>query len=62
MIADIFPHIGHDLRRGPFVDLRMRGYVCLTCRVGGEISLWVLDSVADWTDEDYEANKDWIEA
>jgi hypothetical protein len=60
-MTEIFPHIGHDLRRGPLVDLLLQGYVCLTCRVIGEISPWVLGDVTDWTEQDYYDNIDWIE-
>jgi len=63
-VTDFFPHIGHALRRGPMVTFMGDvGFVCITCKVAGECpGYWLPEGTPDWTDEDYYANVDWIEA
>lgn len=59
---EYFPHIGHDLRRGPLLKLKTIGFACITCKVVGEVPHgWLPEGVPAWTDEDYYANVDWIE-
>lgn len=58
-------HEGHALRRGPMINLFLdTWWVCLDCRMVG-MDFRNKERASDlpgWTDEDYEANKDWIEA
>lgn len=58
-------HEGHALKRGPMISIFGDTYwACIDCRLVG------LDfrnkeratELPHWTAEDYEANKDWIEA
>ena len=54
-------HYSHALRRGPLVDTRVRGWICLDCRVWGEAPIVMLAGVSDWIEADYEANKGWLD-
>lgn len=58
-------HEGHALRRGPMVSMLGDTYwACITCRVVGMDFRNVerATDLARWSNEDYEANKDWVEA
>lgn len=55
-------HEGHELRRGPVMDLKgTTAYACLTCHSYGAGSFGQLKSVPHLSEQDYYDNIDWIE-
>lgn len=54
-------HEGHDLRGGPFYNLILKYFACLTCKTVDLADSRKVEMMSDWTEADYWENLDWIE-